>query len=217
MSKLISRRVAATIMCLSSVMAHAQSYYNDEWCDAYDPSQSDCTAVYTEVVGDTLASGCGRQAVINSTLNGNYASTSSIFPSTATLTQLIAGAKSGVDYTWNLTEEFFYTNPYGKGGCVMGAVSWPWKVSIRTTNYKWTGFFTSIGWCEYDQWCASTETATCGPGMDVPQSVEPDYSFGATGCATWYWDETLALKDAAGTYCLGVGDGSMAYVPNACT
>jgi hypothetical protein len=69
-------RMALAIACISSVLAHAQSYYTDEWCVVDDlTGQFDCIP-YTEIIGDPGISGCGRQATLSSTLNGQYASAS---------------------------------------------------------------------------------------------------------------------------------------------
>ncbi|MBB5061189.1 hypothetical protein HDF16_005925 [Granulicella aggregans] len=220
MNKLILRLVVGGILLFcSSTGAHAQSYYNDENCDI---GYADCNPINTDIIGDPALDGAGPQrgrcgtVEIESTLNGMYSTGSSVYPTDTKVSQALAGATSGVWYPWTFTEWFF--PPSGPpGSCSSQVVRWIWQVSIRTTNYRWTGFYNPVGLCEYTEWCATGETATCSEGSNEVQYVTPDDSFGQTGCATWYYDDVLALKDSAGTYCLPVGVGDMAYIPHACT
>lgn len=131
MSKLIPRKVAAvTIICFSSLVAHSQAYYNDEYCDI---GYADCDQIDTELIGDPNP-GIGRCGTVEvlSTLNSAYATASGTYPSTATLTQHVAGATSGVWYPWTYTELFF--PPAGPpGSCTVERVSWSFEVEVAVT------------------------------------------------------------------------------------
>jgi hypothetical protein len=153
-------RMALAIACISSVFAHAQSYYTYEWCDVDDPAQSDCTP-YTEIIGDPGISGCDRQATLSSTLNGQYASASTVYPTTAMVTQSVSNATPGVDYPWTYTYTFYYDNPYGKGGCALGTVSWKSFLAIAVTTYK-LSTVNANDTVTFTQSCPGTSRASCG-------------------------------------------------------
>lgn len=157
-------RMALAMACISSVLAQAQSYYTDEWCVVDDlTGQFDCTP-YTEVIGDPGISGCNRQATLSSTLNGQYASASTTYPTTAMVTQSISNATPGVDYPWTFTYTFYYDNPYGKGGCVASAISWPETLGVALSTYAWASNDPDgSGDAEYNLACPNgNSAATCG-------------------------------------------------------
>jgi hypothetical protein len=158
MTKRIVRKLVVGMMCISSVVAQAQSYYNEEWCDV---DYNDCQFVDVQIIGDPGVSGCGRQATLSSTLNGQYSSSSAAYPNTATVNQQIANASPGVDYSWAFTYTFFYDNPYGRGGCVSSAVSWLETLGVAINTFQFASAEAN-GYYEYELACPNGNSkATC--------------------------------------------------------
>ncbi|KAA6457921.1 hypothetical protein DYQ86_21385 [Acidobacteria bacterium AB60] len=191
-SVVLKLAVVLGMACVSPVLAHSQSYYNDEYCDT---DYNDCEVIITQVIGDPGISGCDREATISSTLNGQYASDSTVYPTTATVTQQVSNATPGVDYSWTFTETFYYDNPYGRGGCVMSTISWPESVGVALNTFAWAASEPN-GFTEY--------TLSCPNGNDKATCPAQIYD----GSQSYKWAEEFLLrgKDAKGNrWCASAG------------
>lgn len=203
------RKLALVIICLAPVMAHAQSYYNDEDCDA---DFDDCSQIDTAIFGDPGVTKCTKEAVILSTLNGNHATSSGVYPNAAEVQQVITGAQLGVTYPWNFTE-YLYT-PSGEG-CGLHQINWSWPISITLLNFALYSQNLANETCTFNQSCSPPLSNPCATEFPSVTTPAPPEDVNGGFCFKYQFYYALILKGTDKSVCL-LGAGTDSKVATAC-
>jgi hypothetical protein len=213
---MITRRWLVAIMAtigplMCSTMACAQNgvWYSDD-TDGVDID----TDIFASPAYSPLAFSPGNIMTFSS-LNGSpWQEADAHYPQTTSIFQQVLNAGAG-EYPW--TTYYVLVGWTGRAcGVIYVSPQTTDYLSIKVTNYKWTGSYNSAGWCEYDLWCAEGVTPTCG-ASDDPIYVQADPAAWPGGCSTWYHDSYLAyrLNKSSPFSCLH-SIGEMTFTAYAC-